>query len=136
MRKLTDPIPGQHVRRDALASDPGVLNGVVGLLESTPSISARNASGSNAGGMVRWPLPAYADKYRYLEKYYSGYAMTTLNFGEDLSVVGGLRWEEVRSYFDAFNLSDGRDATTEVIDTVSAHPETAICSRWFRQNTT
>lgn len=119
---LTDTFLDNRFGGMLWASDPSVLNGVVGLLESTPSISARNASGSNAGGWFDGPYQRMPNKYRYLEKYYSGYLMSTLNFGEDLSVVGGVRWEEVRSYFDAFNLSDGRDATTQVIDTVSAHP--------------
>ena len=120
--KLTDPFLDNTFGGMLWASDPGTLNGVISLLESTPSISAVNASGSNAGGWSEGPYQRMPNKYRYLEKYYSGYAMSTLNFGEDLSVVGGLRWEEVRSYYDAFNLSDGRDATTQVIDTVSAHP--------------
>jgi hypothetical protein len=104
------------------ASDPGVLNGVVGLLESTPSISAVNASGSNAGGWFDGPYQRLANQYVYFEKYRAAYLMSTLNFGEDLSIVGGARWEEVTSDYDAFNLSDGRDATTQVVDTVSAHP--------------
>ena len=120
--KLFDPFLDNRFGGMLWASDPSVLNGVVGLLESTPSISAVNASGSNAGGWFDGPYQRLANQYRYLEKYYAAYLMTTLNVGENLSIVGGVRWEEVKSYFDAFNLSDGRDARTQVIDTVSAHP--------------
>jgi TonB-dependent receptor len=120
--KLTDPFLDNTFGGMLWASDPSVLNGIVGLLESTPSISAVNASGSNAGGWFDGAYQRLPNQYRYLEKYRSAYVMSTLNIGEDLSVVGGLRWEEVKSYFDAFNLSDGRDATHQAIDTVSAHP--------------
>ena len=119
---LTDPFLDNRFGGMLWASDPSVLNGVVGLLESTPSINARYASGSNAGGWFDGAYQRMPNKYRYFEKYSSAYLMTTLNFGEDLTVVGGVRWENIDSYFDAFNLSDGRDATTQVIDTVSAQP--------------
>jgi TonB-dependent receptor len=120
--KLLDPFLDNRFGGMLWASNPGVLNGVVNLLESTPSINAVNASGSNAGGWFDGPFQRMPNKYRYLEKYYAAYLMTTLNVGEDLSIVGGVRWEEVKSYFDAFNLSDGRDATHQAVDTVSAHP--------------
>jgi TonB-dependent receptor len=120
--KLFDPFLDNRFGGVLWASDPSVLNGVVSLLESTPSISAVNASGSNAGGWFDGPYQRLPNKYRYFEKYNAAYVMAKLGFGEDLSIVGGIRWEEVKSYFDAFNLSDGRDATHQAVDTVSAHP--------------
>jgi outer membrane receptor protein involved in Fe transport len=120
--KLIDPFLDNRFGAMLWASAPSVLNGVVGLLESTPSISAINSSGTNAGGWFDGPYQRLPNKYRYLEKYYAAYLMSTLNVGEDLSIVGGVRWEEVKSYYDAFNLADGRDATRQSVDTVSAHP--------------
>src|SRR3970040_879052 len=48
--------------------------------------------------------------------------MSEFSIGQELKVVGGVRWEEVKSLFDAFNLSDGRDVNSHVVDSVSAHP--------------
>jgi TonB-dependent receptor len=120
--KLYDPFLDNKFASMLWASDPSVLNGVVGLLESTPSINAVNASGSNAGGWFDGAYQRLPNQYQYFEKYRAAYLMSTLNVGEDLSIVGGVRWEQVTSDFDAFNLSDGRDATTQVVDSVSAHP--------------
>jgi len=120
--KLLDPFLDDRFGGMLWASDPSVLNGAVSLLESTPSINAVNSSGTNAGGWFDGPYQRLPNTYRYLEKYYAGYLMSSLKFGADLTIVGGVRWEEVKSYFDAFNLADGRDATHQAVDTVSAHP--------------
>ena len=120
--KLTDSFLDNRFGAMLWANNPAVLNGVINLLENTPSINAVNASGSNAGGWFDGAYQRLPNTYRYLEKYYAAYLMTSLNIGEDVSIVGGVRWEEVKSYFDAFNLSDGRDATHQAVDTVSAHP--------------
>ena len=99
-----------------------ILDGVVTFLQNTPSINAINSSGTNAGGWTDGPYQRLPNKYKYIEKYYAGYLMSEMKLGENLHVTGGIRWEEVKSLFDAFNLSDGRDARTQVVDPVSAHP--------------
>ncbi len=119
---LLDPFLDNRFGGVLWASDPGILNGIVDVLRGDPSLSAINSTGTNAGGWFDGPYQRLPNKYKYIEKYYAGFLMSTLNFGEDLSVVGGVRWEEVRSYFDAFNLADGRDATRQAVDTVFAHP--------------
>lgn len=103
-------------------SQPNVLNGIVDLLQNEPSINAVNSTGTNAGGWFDGPYQRMPNKYKYIEKYYAGYLMSELTFGQDLMVVGGVRWEEVKSLYDAYNLADGRDATRQAVDSVSAHP--------------
>ncbi len=120
--KLFDPFLDNRFGSVLWISDPGVLNGVTDLLANTPSINAVNSSGSNAGGWFDSPYQRLPNNYKYIEKYYAGYIMTELNFFQDLMVVGGVRWEQVRAYFDAFNLADGRDASRQTVDPVSAHP--------------
>jgi len=121
-QSLLDPFLNNRFGSVLWAPDPSVLNGVTDLLRSTPGINAVNATGSNAGGWFDGPYQRLPNKYKYIEKYYAAYFMGNLNFGEDVSVVGGLRWEEVKSYFDAYNLADGRDATRQTVDSVFAHP--------------
>jgi TonB-dependent receptor len=99
-----------------------ILNGIVDLLPNEPSINAINSSGTNAGGWFDGPYQRLPNKYKYIEKYTAGYLMSELNFGQDLLVVGGVRWEQVKSLYDAYNLADGRDATRQAVDSVSAHP--------------
>ncbi len=104
------------------ASDPTNLNGIVDLLRTDPSVSAINSTGTNAGGWFDSPYQRLPNQYKYIERYYAGYLMSELHFLENVMVVGGVRWEEVKGYFDAFNLADGRDATHQTVDTVFAHP--------------
>lgn len=104
------------------ASETNVLNGIVDFLANEPSINAINSSGTNAGGWTDGPYQRLANKYKYVEKYYAGYLMSEINLGPNVMVVGGVRWEEVKSLYDAFNLADGRDARSQVVDSVSAHP--------------
>ncbi len=120
--KLVDPFLDNRFGGVLWASDPGVLNGIVDFLPREPSINAINSTGTNAGGWFDGPYQRMPNKYKYVEKYYAGFLMSNLNFGEDVSVVGGVRWEQIESFFDAFNLADGRDATRQAIDTVSSHP--------------
>ena len=120
--KLVDPFLDNRFGSVLWASNPGILNGITNLLQNEPSINAVNSTGTNAGGWFDGPYQRLPNKYKYIEKYYAGYLMTELNFGQDVLVVGGVRWEEVRSWFDAFNLSDGRDANHQAVDTVSAYP--------------
>ena len=104
------------------ANERDILNGITDFLQNEASINAVNSSSTNPGGWFDGAFQRLPNKYRYFEKYYAGYFMTELNFGQSLKVVGGVRWEEVKSLFDAFNLSDGRDVNTQVVDSVSAHP--------------
>jgi len=99
-----------------------VLGGIVDLISREPSINAVNSSGTNAGGWFDGPYQHLPNQYRYVENYYAGYLMAELNHGEMLKVVGGVRWEKVWSFFDAFNLADGRDPKTQIVDTVHARP--------------
>jgi TonB-dependent receptor len=104
------------------AGQPGLLNGMAYYLPTVASINAINSTGQNAGGWFDGPYQRLPNKYKYIEKYYAGYLMSELNFGENVMAVGGVRWEQVQSWFDAFNLADGRDATRQTVDPVFAHP--------------
>jgi len=102
--------------------NPNALSSVATFLAQTPGINAINSTGTNAGGWFDGPYQRLPNKYKYIERYYAAYLMSSLNVGEDISVVGGVRWEETLGYFDAFNLGDGRDATHQAVDPVFAHP--------------
>lgn len=104
------------------ASGNNTLDGIVDLLSHSPSINAINSSGTNAGGWFDGPYQRLPNQYKYVEKYYASYLMAVVDVGQMLKVVGGVRWEEVKSLFDAFNLADGRDPRTQIVDSVSAHP--------------
>ena len=121
--KLYDPFLDNSFGGVLWAADPTYLAGIVNILSTDPSVSAVNSSGSNAGGWFDSPYQRFPNKYKYIERYYAAYLMSELHFWDDVMVVGGVRWEQVLGYFDAFNLADGRDATRQAVDTVFAHPQ-------------
>ena len=120
--KLYDPFLNNSFGGILWASDPATLTDIAHFLPTQSSINAVNSSGNNAGGWFDGPYQRLPNSYTYIEKYYAGYLMSELDFLQDVMVVGGVRWEEVKSEFDAFNLADGRDATHQAVDTVSTHP--------------
>ena len=93
--KLTDSFLDNRFGGMLWASNPAVLNGITDLLRGTPSVNAVNSSGSNAGGWFESPYQRLPNKYKYIERYYAGYLMGELNVWQNVSVVGGVRWEEV-----------------------------------------
>lgn len=121
-QSLYNSFLGNQFGKMLWASGTSTLDGVVDLLQHTPSINAINSSGTNAGGWTDGPFQRLPNNYKYIEKYTAGYLMTEINFWHDVSVTGGVRWEQDKGLYDAFNLSDGRDARTQVVDTVHAHP--------------
>jgi TonB-dependent receptor len=48
--------------------------------------------------------------------------MSELNFGSDLMLVGGARYEEDRGLFDAYNMMDERNPASQPYSPVSAYP--------------
>ena len=69
-------------------------------IASQPSLNATNGGATNSGGWFDGPFQNLPNNYKYIEKYYSGYAMSELDFGSDFLIVGGARYEEVSSLFD------------------------------------
>ena len=119
---LTSDFLGDRFGSLYWASGRSVLTGITDLLSHDASINAVNSSGTNAGGWFDGPYQRLPNQYKYIEKYYATYAMAELNFGQMVKVVGGIRWEKIRSLFDAFNLADGRDPRSQIVDPVFAFP--------------
>ncbi len=98
--------------------DPTVLNQMTQYIAGNPAFS-----GTNVGGWFDGPYQHLPNDYKYIEKYYAAYAMAEMDFGPDIKVVGGARFEEDRSLYAAFNLVDGRDPRTQTWIPVTVYPE-------------
>ncbi len=105
------------------ATNPGILNSIVDYVRTTPEFNAINGGAANPGGWYEGLYQTLTNDYEYDENYSALYLMSELNFGNNLMMVGGLRYEKVTSDYTAFNLLDGRDARTQRSDTVTVHPE-------------
>ena len=92
---------------------------MVNLISSNPTLLATNS----VGGWFDGPYQNLPNDYTYVEKYYATYLMTELNFGPDLMVVGGARYEETKGLYSAFNLEDERNPASQPYFPVTVYPQ-------------
>ncbi len=101
------------------AANGGLLSSMVNLISSNPTLLATNS----VGGWFDGPYQNLPNDYKYVEKYYATYLMTELNFGPDLMVVGGARYEETKGLYSAFNLEDERNPASQPYFPVTVYPQ-------------
>ncbi len=103
------------------AINPGLLVDMASYLKSNPMFSGR-ATGTETGGWFDGPYQRLPNDYKYLENYYAGYLMSELNF-LDFMVVGGVRYEKMKSEYSVFNMVDARNPQSQTIYPETARPE-------------
>ncbi|MBI5470997.1 MAG: TonB-dependent receptor [Ignavibacteriae bacterium] len=104
-------------------NDPRIIDAILDYTRSDPRFNASEAGATNPGGWYDGAFQHLPNDYKYIEKYYAGYAMAELGLGPDLRVVGGARYEQVRSLYDTYNLRDGRNLLSQEVYPVQVHPE-------------
>ena len=110
------------------AADPTTLNAITNYVQRVPSLSSfyayETGGATNAGGWTDGLFQQLPNNYVYLENYSAGYAMSELDLGTNLMIVGGIRYEEVTSSFTAYNLRDSRSPATQpaYVQVVTVHP--------------
>jgi TonB-dependent receptor len=104
-------------------TNSGFLNDITNFLADDPQFSgSANATAANPGGWFDGIFQHMANTYKYIERYYAGYAMSELNYA-DLMLVGGVRYEKESGLYEAFNLVDGRNPATDQAFLVNAYPK-------------
>jgi TonB-dependent receptor len=104
------------------ANDASLLTSMINYIAHDPAFSSYNASSTDPGGWYNGYYQKLPNTYKYIERYYSGYLMSELNY-ENIMVVGGARYEKVTSIYDAYVLMDGRDEKSQKYFPVLAFPE-------------
>jgi TonB-dependent receptor len=100
-----------------------ILISIADYIAGQPSFNSIYSTGTNAGGWFNGAYEQYANYYKYIEKYYAGYLMTELSLGSDVKLVGGARYEQDKSLFEAFNMKDGRSPGTQIPYPVTVYPQ-------------
>jgi TonB-dependent receptor len=103
------------------ANDASQLTNIINYISSNPQFSSINSSAVQPGGWFDGYFQTLPNTYKYIEKYYAGYVMSELNYG-NLMIVGGIRYEYDKGYYDAYNLIDGRDVRSQQFFPVFSHP--------------
>jgi TonB-dependent receptor len=102
--------------------DVSLLEKITNDLATMPQFSGDSATAVQPGGWFNGYFQKLPNTYKYIEKYYAGYVMTELNYG-GLMITGGVRYEKLKSLYDAYNLKDGRDTKSQTYYPVFAYPE-------------
>ncbi len=104
-------------------ADPRMINGMIDYSRYDPAFSAAEANATNPGGWYDGPFQHLPNNYKYIEKYYAGFLMGEVSFNQNLTVVGGVRYEQVKSLFATYNLIDGRNPLTQNVFPVTVYPQ-------------
>jgi len=119
---ITNSFLGDRFGGIIWANDASLLTGIINYVSGDGRFSAINASSTDPGGWYNSYYQTLPNTYKYIERFYSAYLMSELNFG-DVMLVGGVRYEKERSLYDAFILMDGRDERSQKFFPVSTFPE-------------
>jgi len=105
------------------AADPTLLQDIIDYIISNPEFDASNTAYSSGreGGWYDGPYQQLTNDYTYDEDNYAIYAMAKINF-LDFVVIGGARYENVKSDYFAYNARDIRNAQLQkMYDTTSVN---------------
>jgi TonB-dependent receptor len=102
-------------------NDASLLTSIIDFVAANPAFSSYNSTAVQPGGWFDGLFQTLPNSYTYIERYYAGYLMSELNYG-DLMIVGGARYEKVKTLYEAYNLKDGRDVKSQQADTVTVYP--------------
>ncbi len=101
------------------AADPAILSNIVNFISKNPTLVAP----SSVGGWFNGPYQNLPNDYKYVERYYATYIMSDLSFGTDFKVVGGVRYEETKGLYQAYNMEDERNPVSQTYKTVTVYPQ-------------
>ncbi|QQS37005.1 MAG: carboxypeptidase-like regulatory domain-containing protein [Ignavibacteriales bacterium] len=102
-------------------ADPSIPVDMTYFISRTAEFSGIGG-GQNPGGWFNGPFQSLANDYKYKEKYFAGYWMTEVNIWR-FGIVGGIRYENVRTNYEVYNMVDARNPLAQTIDTVISTPD-------------
>ena len=118
-QKLLDSFLDDKFGRVYWAADPSILNWMVNYISSNQALMATNS----VGGWFNGPYQNLPNDYKYIERYYGAYLMSELDYGPELKIVGGVRYEQTKSLYEAFNLMDERNPAVQPYFPVTVYPQ-------------
>jgi TonB-dependent receptor len=104
-------------------TDPGWIDKILYYTKADPQFNAAEAGATNPGGWYDGGFQHLPNNYKFVERYYAGFVMSELGYGPDLKVVGGVRFEQVKSLFETYNLMDGRNPLSQNVYPVTVYPQ-------------
>jgi TonB-dependent receptor len=119
--KLLNSFLGNKFGNVYWAADPAIMNNIINYIRAN-SAAFYDPTNPAGGGWYDGPFQELPNDYRYIENYYAGYLMAKLDFGQDVTVVGGARYERVAGDYSAINMMDERNPVVQRNFPVTVHP--------------
>jgi TonB-dependent receptor len=122
-KDIFDPFLDDEYGDIYYASNTDLLVNIMDYIVGNPDFDASNStlSSGRQGGWYDGPYQQLTNDYEYDEDYYAAYAMTKLNIW-DVMLLGGVRYEKVKSDYFAYNARDIRNAQLQqMYDTTSVN---------------
>lgn len=120
-QKLYDPFLDNRYGSVFYSSNIGTLRNMLNYIIGRPEFDASNKdySSGDKGGWYNGPYQKLTNDYNYKEKYYASYIMTKINF-LNFMIIGGVRYEKLKTEYFAYNARDMRNAQAQIMyDTTS-----------------
>lgn len=120
---LFDPFLSDRYGDIFYAADPTLLTRILRTIVGNPAFDASDVQLSNgrSGGWYDGLYQQLVNDYNFDEDYYAAYAMTNFSWS-DFTVIGGARYEKVRSNYFAYNAIDQRNVQIQkMYDTTSVN---------------
>ena len=113
---LFDPFLDDKYGKVFYVANPEILNNILNYVIGDPNFDASNdqISTGSQGGWYDGPYQSLTNDYHYDEDYYAAYAMSKINW-KNVMVIGGARYEKVKSEYFAYNARDMRNAQSQVM---------------------
>jgi TonB-dependent receptor len=119
--KIVATFLGNSFGKFLWGANSSTLTDMANYISNSPQFNANLSSAANSGGWFDGYYQTLPNTYKYIEKYSSAYLMSELEFYQ-LMLVGGVRYEDEKSLFEAFNLEDGRDTQHQTFYPVTIYP--------------
>jgi len=94
------------------------LQGMVNYIEGVPALLNPLGNGW-VSGLYQNEINDYAN----YERYYGAYAMSELDLGPNLMIVGGARFEQDNTQFTAYRMRSSGNIINQQVDTVTFYPK-------------
>ena len=123
-KEIFDPFLNNDYGSVLYASNPSLLRDIMNYIVGNPAFDASNTSLSNgrSGGWYDGPYQQLTNDYHFDVDYYAAYGMAKVSF-LDFMVIGGARYEKVKSDYFAWNAQDIRNAQIQKLYDTTATNE-------------
>jgi TonB-dependent receptor len=121
--KLTGSFLDNQFGNIYYACNPTIPTAMANYLNAASQWRGKATGGADqTGGWYNGIFQTLANSYKYREDYYASYLMSEVK-SSNFTAVGGVRYEDTKNKYTAFNMYDMRNPDSQNCDTVVVRPK-------------